>query len=152
MRVSDGFCYSTPTPIMWWLPLVEMLFFVVFSMFVCVCVFARIPYYLYLSMCLCVYPFPILVFLSYLFFSCCSIPSPPLSSPLLIFPLLSLPNCVLACQAVDKQFCWICHSHLASICVFFFVFFSWWGDWQRGQTLAFPHPGIETLTGGSSQP
>lgn len=101
----------------------------------------------------------------FVFFSYFSCPLPSFSSPLLLLfhlfcsPLLSSP-CLTTFWlpgAVDKHFCWICHSHLASICVFFFSLFflhslSWWGDWQRRQALASPHAGKETLTGASSQP
>lgn len=51
-------------------------------------------------------------------------------------------------QAADKHFPWICHSHLASVC--FLFFFLQRGDWQQGQALAFPHLGIEALTGRDS--
>lgn len=57
--------------------------------------------------------FPVLVVLSHAFL-------PPIvaivSSPLLSSPCLTTFRS--AC-AVDKHFCWICHSHLASVCVFF---------------------------------
>lgn len=83
------------------------------------------------------------VFVLFSYFSCSlsSLSSPIVaivSSPLLSFPCLTTFRS--AC-AVNKHFCWICHSHLASICVFFpppavLHPLSWWGDWQRRKELA----------------
>lgn len=50
---------------------------------------------------------------------------------------------LLSCQPSGKHFLCICHSHLVSICFFFLS----WRDWQQEQALAFPHLGMETLTG-----
>lgn len=61
-------------------------------------------------------PFPFLFFSFN--FPFLSLPSSFLLS-YCVLGVFSLPDCLPACQGADKHFPWICHSHLASIWVFF---------------------------------